>query len=115
MTNLTKLRKKAEAVSTGRSWINILQSDGCEVQLFDRRYTIWLSCKRDIEAMRQSEKDAEFLVSSRDVILSLLDRIEAYEEALKYIRDHKWAEALPKWGHEFVEVAKEVLARFKEK
>ena len=41
-----------------KSWINRLHSDGCEIQLFDREYTIWLSGRN----MEQIERDAQHIV-----------------------------------------------------
>ena len=80
---LAKLEAAGLAASKGKSWIDLLQSNGCEVRLFDSQYTVWLSCKK--EEFRQSEKDAEFIIAATTEFSGLVGALREAVATLQYI------------------------------
>lgn len=66
----------------------------------------------ELRATAETAKIRQRIAIRREGILSLLDRIEAYEEALKSIANQ---ESPGVWGEEMTQNAKQVLAKFKEK
>jgi hypothetical protein len=89
--NITEIKLRLEAATPGKNWINLSQSDGCEIQLFDRKYTIWLSIKREFPPSSEYEqlmKDAELLVHAPTDISNLLKAFEIMREVLEWHQKH---------------------------
>ena len=65
-------------------WINQSNSSGCEVQLWDRKYTIWLSNRN----WKGAERDADTIIEALETFEGATALVEearkkAFEEAAK--------------------------------
>jgi hypothetical protein len=79
------IRARLEAATPGKSWINLLQSNGCEVSLFDKTYTVWLTARGG--EFKQTERDGELLANAPADLAWLLDEVERLREALRELLD----------------------------
>jgi len=85
--DIEKLREAAERATPGKSWINLLQSNGCEVQLFDRQYTIWLAVDKT-KNYKQTEIDGMYIaLANPSTILALLKERELLREVCTIIKE----------------------------
>ncbi len=112
MVWLAQIEERVKAATPGKSWINMLQSNGCEVQLYDQTYTIHLACKYG-EDFKQTERDAELLINARTDIEILLKRDKIMREALEWYAKWDWSDkyvqAIPKRAREALAAADGVV------
>jgi len=56
MRVVDEIKKRLEAATPGKSWIDLLQTGGCWLKLFDSTYTIHLQSR--LGNFKQTENDA---------------------------------------------------------
>jgi patatin-like phospholipase/acyl hydrolase len=96
MTNLDNTIKWLSEVNEkrthGLSYINQLQSSGCELSFFNKEYTVFLNAREPhtIESKNfvRTEIDAEFITLAANNIPKLLEAVKKMRDALEfYIED----------------------------
>lgn len=78
---LDNLKRLAAEATPGKSFINLCQSNGTELCLFNREYTIHLATKQN--GWKQAACDAEFIAAANPLVIAeLVTRLIECEEAL---------------------------------
>ncbi len=79
---IQRVRALLAAATPGESFIDVLESDGCDVWLFGRTYKIRLACERGDAEYKQAERDAELLIKAPTDLSLALEMLTVMREAL---------------------------------
>ena len=81
------IRMSKESKATPKEfWINLSQSNGFELQLFNRKYTVWLSCEP--ENYKDTQKDAEFIEEALNYYKQERAKSARLLEVIKQVKVH---------------------------
>ena len=104
MTRLQMIEARIKAATPGKCWVDALQSNGCEVQLFDRTYTVWLTRSKQTP-VEQTERDAHLIAHAPSDLSAL---VSALRIAVRELTELSEGDAHSIAGQALAEIAKVV-------